>query len=313
MPKTSCGDIKDSTKHSLHQTPKANTRRHSELSPDQEDITAKKHCQIMSEMNDELKTFMKEVKSGMSLINQKIDQEMTIMNVKLEELTQKIANNISMLTAEVKQVKDEITEIRAEVLTLEESNIEIHNKISDHDFQLNIIKQRLLENQLAMVNIAPTLNEESFLDDMDKWSGNILKQSLLSHNFSSNNKFKSKSAFLNFNTLSDKKKFMNFLKTKQKDANKKFIPILNENIFTLKDSDINRANVIEFRTPMTKMNRDIFNKARDAKKKNAVIEGVWISNGSVRIRIKNMKPIQINSVQQLDELFNSMSIQIPMN
>jgi hypothetical protein len=163
-----------------------------------------------------------------------------------------------------------------------------------------------------MVNIAPTVKEDKFMEDMNRWCNNMLKETLLSHSFSSNEKYKSKSAHLHFNTMNDKKKFLNFLKTKQRDANNKFIPVLNENIFTLQDSDVNRANAIEFRTPMTSINREIFNKARKAKKKNAAIEGVWISNGIVKIRLKNKKPVQIIDIEHLNNIFSSNNIQLPM-
>ncbi|KAL7046369.1 hypothetical protein ACKWTF_002554 [Chironomus riparius] len=117
--------------------------------------------------------------------------------------------------------------------------------MQSHDSQINAINQILLEKQIIMVNIATTINEGKFLEDMNKWSNNILKDTLMSHNFSSNEKYKYKSAHLRFNTSNDKKKFLSFLKTKQKDANNKYIPVLNENIFTLKDSDVNVAKAIE--------------------------------------------------------------------
>lgn len=288
----------------INQTPKSNIRRHSELSPEDEESVTKKQCQSMSEAILELKIFMNEMKT-------EIKEQMSMMNQKIEELSMKFESKVELLLTDVKQVKEEVENVRTEMLDLEEDNSRMNKNIKSNQNQLNALNQLMLENQLTMVNIASTVNEEIFLDDMNKWSNNILNNSLMSYNFSSNAKYKSKAVHLHFNTLNDKKKFTNFLKTKQKDANMQYIPVLNEHIFTLKDSDVNRANTIDFRTPMTKINREIFNKARKAKKNNNLIEGIWISRGSIKISIKNMKPVLIDDIEHLKEVFSSMNIEMP--
>ena len=282
-------------------TPKSSARKHWELTPTEEETSPKKPCHNMSISDKDLKNFMDEMRG-----------QMTAMSQRMDEWNRNFDCKIDTLIADVNLVKKDLEDVRGEVINLEVDNLEIHKKIQSHDSQINAINQILLEKQITMVNIASTIKEDNFLEDMNKWCNNILKDTLMSHNFSSNEKYKSKSAHSHFNTLNNKKKFLSFLKTKQKDANNKFIPVLNENIFTLKDSDVNRAKAIEFRTPMTYINRVIFNKARDAKKKNAAIEGVWISNGTIKIRMKNKKPVQINEIEQLKDLFSTNNIQLPM-
>ncbi|CAG9799289.1 unnamed protein product [Chironomus riparius] len=284
-----------------NQTPKLTARKHWELSPTEEQTSPKKKCSSMSNVEKDLKLFMEEMRG-----------QMTSMSQKMDEWNRHFDSKVDTMIADVNQVKKDLEDVRGEIINLEVDNVEIQKKIKNHDSQLNAINQMMLEKEITMVNIASTIKEEKFLEDMNKWSNNIIKETLMSHNFSSNAKYKSKSAHLHFNTMNDKKKFLNFLKTKQRDVNKKYIPILNENIFTLQDSDVNRANAIEFRTPMTSINRELFNKARNAKKKNPSIEGVWISNGTMRIRIKDKKPVQINDIEQLTDLFSSNNIQFPM-
>lgn len=285
-----------------NQTPKTNTRKYSDLSPEEKEIESKKVCQEMEQTDLELKEFMKEIK-----------EQMTMMNQQINEISLKFDTRFEAITEDINQVKKDLVDARADVLKIEEENAAMKAKLISHEHQLNVLNQKSMEKQLTMINIASTLNEEKFLDDMNKWSNNIIHETLSSHNFSSNDKFSSKSAHLNFKSIDAKKKFLKFVSSKQRDSQKKFIPILNENVFTLNETDINRPNQIDFRTPMTATNREAFNLARKARNKNEAIEGVWISNGSIKIRIKKMKPIQIVDTEHLKEVLSSNNIEIPQN
>ena len=282
------------------QTPKAGTRKHSELSPEEQEIEPKKQCQEMSQIEMDLKNFMAEFRNDMAIVNQKID-----------ELSNKFDSKLEALITDLKQVKQDIIDVRAEVLKIEEDATEAKIKYKNHHNEINALNQRMIDNHITMINIASTTDDNLFLADMKKWSGNIFNESIMDYNISSNKKYKSKAAHIRFYSLDHKKRFLKFLKTKQQDANKKFIPVMNENIFTLADSDVNRANVIDFRSPMTSINRDIFNTARKAKKNSELIDGVWISNGTVKIQIKRKKPVQVNDIEELKEILSQNKIQIP--
>lgn len=284
------------------QTPKTSARKHSELSPAEEgqEVDPKKQRSEMTQVELDLKLFMEEMRRDIANMTQKIDD----LNVKFD-------SSIEKLISDVNQVKKDLIDVRAEVMQVEEDNAETRIKLRTHENELNALNQRMIDNNITMVNIAPTIDENLFLSDMNKWSENVFKESIMEYNITSSHKYKTKSAHIHFKSMDSKKKFLKFLKTKQQDVNKKYIPVLNENIFTLSDSDVNRANVIDFRTPMTPTNREIFNLARKARKNSNLIDGVWISNGTVKIQIKNGKPIQIKDVEHLKETLSAYKIEIP--
>jgi hypothetical protein len=209
---------------------------------------------------------------------------------------------------DIKQVKEDVNEIRAEILPIEEKAAETDIKIQCHDVEINCINQNALRNQMIMINIAPSIVEDQFLNAMNQWTNNLTKDS-----FNSIKLIKvqdTQTAIMDFTTMIHKKKFLDFVKGKQKDQQKKYIPILNEHIFQLPETDIHRPNVIEFRTAMTKINRAIFNKAREQMKVNKSIEGVWIAYGAVFMRIKNIKkPHRLDSVNQLTDLMASLAME----
>lgn len=299
MPITPNSESNCLSNSAMNHTPKIGTRKHSELSPEDEQTDSKKQ-RSLAQNDSKLEKFMDEIKSQLSMMNQKMD-----------EFTARLDTKIDSAIADMKKLQNELTEVRAEVMNVEDDNKEINKKILSHEQQLNVLNQLKLENQLSMVNIAATIDEDKFLEDVNNWCGNILNETLMSHNFSSNPKFKTKAAHLHFNTVAGKMKFLNFVKSKQKDANKKYMPILNEYIFTLKQSDVNRANPVDFRSPMTDTNREVFNLARKVKRKNQMIEGVWMSNGSIKIRIGKLKPIQIADVEHLKDVLSTNGINIP--
>ena len=108
---------------------------------------------------------------------------------------------------------------------------------------------------------------DKFLEDMNRWSGNLMNKECIKR-INLINKGPNKLAFIHFSTTTDRIKLMEFVKSKQRDANKSFIPITNGQVFSLEPNDTSRPNNIEFRTVMTERNREIFNAIRAEKKKN---------------------------------------------
>jgi len=249
-------------------------------------------------MDQELRNFMKEM-------IKEIKNEVTMLHDKMNELSQKFDSRIEKIESDVKQISEDIIEIRAEIFPIEERTAELSKKIQFHDTDINCINQNALKNQLVMINIAPSINEEQFLEAMNRWTFNLTKDAL--------NNIKllkaSQTAILDFLTMIHKRKFLEFIRGKQKDQEKKYIHILNEHIFELPETDTHRANIIEFRTAMTKMNREIFNKARDNMKLHNLIEGVCIGNGAVYMRFKKVsKPYRLNTLEELEDLMGSMAL-----
>jgi hypothetical protein len=105
--------------------------------------------------------------------------------------------------------------------------------------------------------------------------------------------------FLDFFNLSTKQKLMKHARSLQKDQNKKYLPILTDQIFKLEPNDTSRGMELNFRDAITDFNRKIYNQAR--KNKN-VFSNVWFSRGYVMVRVKNGDPIKITSLNHLNSL-----------
>lgn len=304
---------KELAKPSTINTPVSKTRKHSEISPDPEELTVKKQCQKSIEMNEELSNFIQEIRSELSSFMKEIRTEYSMLTGKIDDINRKFDEKIEKMEGDIKDVKDGIINIKAEIIPLEEITTELDTKVNKFEIDINILNQTMLQDQLVMVNIANSVDEKRFIECLHKWTDNLMKSSLESVKLISDGKSKSKTAFMKFTSLNQKKIFLDFIKKQQK-RQQNFIPILNEDIFELSESDVNRADVIEFRTPMTNRNREIFKAARDAKKINKNIEGVWISKGAVHMRIKNVKtPQQLNSIEQIKDILASVAVEKAKN
>jgi hypothetical protein len=273
-----------------HQTPLSKSRKFSDISPEEQEDSGKRHCQDDTKMNEEVKALINEFRNDMS-----------IMHSKMDDISRKMDERINKIEMDVKQVQEEIVNVKAEIIPLEEKAIEVDASIERQEYEINKLNQISIQNQVIMVNIASSINDQQFLRDLNKWTSNITKDSMANYKL-----FKSKgsqTAILDFSSIILKKRFLDFIKSKQKDNEQKYVPILNEHIFQMQDNDTERANVIEIRTAMTKMNRELFNSARAERKINKKIEGIWITNGTVNMRLKDQKkPFQLKSLDHLNEL-----------
>lgn len=281
----------------MSHTPSSKLRKFSEISPDQQEAATKRLCQDESKMNEELMAFMNDIRSDLK-------NEISILHSKINDINLKLDERMDKIEANVKNVQDEIVHIRADIIPLEEKTNELDLSSQRHDLEINVLNQVAIQNQVILVNVSSSINEQNFQRDMNKWTSDVTKDTIANFKL-----FKSKgsqTAVIDFATMLSKKKFLEFIKSKQKDQQQKYIPILNEHIFDMAEDDATRANVIEIRTAMTKVNRELFNKAREERKLNKDIEGIWIANGSVNIRIKNVKkPYQLTSIDHLDELLRA--------
>lgn len=112
-------------------------------------------------------------------------------------------------------------------------------------------------------------------------------------------------AFIHFYNVSDKQMLIDFIQSKKKDADGKYIQILNEHIFKLQDDDTSRPNQVDFNTPMTEHTRAIFNKARSMNK-DGTIGSCFLSDGVIMIKMGNdSKTISIYTVSQLEGITKS--------
>ena len=292
-------------------TPKPGTRKFNQLTPEDQETEQKRQC--LEKSLKDLETFIQGCSNKLSA---DFDKTITRLHVRIQEDMATLNNKLDLLMNDQKKTEEELTQVGAKVLQLETENSERKHEITEHDIQINIIGQKLLDKQLTILNIAPAVKDETFFDQINEWSQNLAAKTQMTYNLTKKQGFATKTAHLQFNTLSGKLLFLKFIKSKQ-FVDGKFSPILNDDIFKLAESDANKVKELEFRSPMTKTNREIFNFARKARKENnQIIEGVFIGNGAINLKLKSSTPgkidnIQINSIDQLIDILATKKMKIP--
>lgn len=284
-------------------------RKFSALSPEQKEMEdndskkskseelIKESTNNQDENPEDPQTILKEIKAGM-----------ISMNLKMDELSKNLTQRINELTKDMHDIRTNLKSTKDKVDTYEAKQIEVCKSLSMHEMRLNIMDQKSLDTQLMISNLPKTVDTEKFMDSLITWSGNVIHTSRInSVNF---NEYKgSKTAFIHFQNQGDKDKVIGHVKQQQKDTNDKYTPILCEQIMEMKEDDPGRANTIYFQTPLTPLNREIFDRAKQMKKAKC-IERYWLMKGSIHIKLQNKeKPIRIDSVQQLEVLKTSIPME----
>ncbi|KAG5666096.1 hypothetical protein PVAND_017689 [Polypedilum vanderplanki] len=139
--------------------------------------------------------------------------------------------------------------------------------------------------------------------ELNSWSNGLFE----SVNIRRVNIIKSKdnlnsTAFVSFWTEQAKFNFLHFLRSKQKDSDGRFIPILAEHIFTQvpHSSHRNAARTIDyFRSPMTKLNHKFFSLLRKSLPKKSA--AIYIGYGFVTIRF-GLKTITVTTISSAEKL-----------
>lgn len=274
--------------------PESQTRKFSELSPEflNEESKKPKEDNMSDQRIDNLNNFM-------GNIMQKIDmiiENMNGMNIKIDALR----NDFHDLSTNMRNMGENIKEI-------EEEQAQQRNTLCDHEARLNMIEQLNLENQIMITNLPLAINRESFINDFNKWSNNRLDPSKINKVIINTYKNSSKTAFVHFRNSNDKLELMDFIKGKQIDKNRKFSPITNAHIFNLKSTDLSLPNIISFRTPMTDINKKIFNLAMKTKREKKTIDAISLRNGSINIKWRGqLKFTSIHSIEQLESTTPSL-------
>jgi hypothetical protein len=224
------------------------------------------------------------------------------MNKNMISEFQKLNSRFDDLESGLSNANQEIEQIK-EKQTVQDSQIaSLHS-------QLNKQIQLGLENQLSIHNLPSKLDAKMLIESLNKWSHNLFNETMIKKiNLPLNKDKTSKSAYIHFWDDKDKIELLKFIKAQQKDNNKKYKPILNEDIFQLDEADTNRGVSLSFRSPMSEINREIFNYLRKESRLKYKEAAVWISQGQVMIKIRrDDKPIAIHSIQQARQLLNNAS------
>ena len=239
-----------------------------------------------------------------------MDEILSSINKKLE-LLPVLEQKIDAISADFHELKQEVNAMKQRITAIEEIQRKNCEKIDKHRIEMNITKQLSLENQLMVTDIPKSITKEKFIADVDIWTKGLLselgyKKLILSQNA------KSAIAFIHLWSIKDKHRFMDFVRTREKSKDGRYTAITNSMVFQLNEDDTSNPKIVNFRTPMTEQNREIFNQARKMKKQNENIERCWMSNGSILIKMKGqVKHTKLDDIQQLEDIKNSLHMELP--
>lgn len=293
MPKTSKSQKNKSLKAETSQTnadhtPKA-SRRHSQIASP-EDIN-----------NDE-----KRVKNSRMEVTRKDFRELIEEVQKMHSSIGEVKDEVRKLTVEVSTFKAELKATNDLVAKINQTQKEQAQQLQYVSSSVNQIQQQLLSNQMSLHNLPATITIQEFKNDMQKWAAAAFDSNAIKKiNIATTKDKTSSSAYLTFWSEVDKFKLFNNIKQKQKDNQGRYIPLLVEQIFTLKEDDVKRGTQINIRTPMTAINREIFNYLRKEGKAKYGNVNVWIPNGLVHFRTNDSnKVVVVESMSKAKQIVN---------
>lgn len=252
----------------------------------------------------------KKVKTDMQMVTELLMSIKTELSEEIKKMEKNLNAKIDGITSEINKLRSDIKDNKQQMEEIKAKNTEHDIQLNSHEIRLNTIDQMAMENQLMVTNLPLSINKEKFLEDINKWSNNMLSAPKLSKTIINTYKNSSKTAFIHFHNVGDKTIFMQYVNSKQHVHSNTFSPITNEMIFSLSEDDISRAKVVDFRTPLTDINKQIQAAALKMKKEKKCIQSIKLVNGSIQIRLKgNSKPMFIHSTEQLDNISTTNATQ----
>lgn len=174
-------------------------------------------------------------------------------------------------TKELKR-KSETTEVDLNAITI------IHQKQTS---AINALEQKVHASKVLVHHIPKEIDLNRALNDIGKWCGADLSRKFVrsAHFFNAN---KAKCAQIEFWNSQIKSEFNARVKVKRSNPDGSFLPTLCEDIFNLEPQSTSRGVQVQFRHPMTEINRMIFNEAR---RHRDVFKFIWIgANGHVLVK-----------------------------
>lgn len=230
---------------------------------------------------------------------------------KLQNDVTKIDVNLSDMRREIDENKEKL-EVMGKNMDRTDEKLENQQKIIEEQANLikcqqsiiNSLQQKSISTQISIHNIPNHLDKNQVNKALSNWSNLDLSDASIKK--SSLVKQKSRSTanyYINFYSDSTKDRFMGFIKSKQRDPSKKYVPILCEHIFDIPEDDQCRGMEINVRIVMSDINKRIFNRAREVK---SIFKFVWLDvDGYVMVKEnQDDKAIKITSIEQLEKEIN---------
>ncbi|KAL7022275.1 hypothetical protein ACKWTF_012194 [Chironomus riparius] len=243
----------------------------------------------------------------MASINSTKDSVVKNSNV-LGELKTSLAN----LQSEVTKIDETLISIRNDLALTKQDVVEIKQRLDNTDeiqvkqavineevtASINKLLQLSKASELSIHNLPTEFEKSYIISNFATWSGLKLNDDSFKHSsLVTSKKGTSTTLYLDFCNESLKLQLMKIVKSCQRDINKKYIPLLCENIFELPMNCKSRGVELQFRNSMTNVNREIFNEARKFK---LLFCAVWLNQGNILVKEKEgSKPIRILSMNDL--------------
>lgn len=207
-----------------------------------------------------------------------------------------IKGDVTQLKDDMQQVKEDVRYANNKILHVENYQQQQQQQIQHLNKTVNMLEQNNLNCQLSIHNIPNHLSAQQCQEALAKWSNGVFDPAkVLRFTLPLTRKKDSKIAFIHFASTADKIIFMKFITAKHKDSSGAHVPILNEQLFQLKEDDTKRGIELNFRTPMTSLNQEIFMWLRKEGRRIHPDIKVWISSkGTVHSRLSQAaqaKPI----------------------
>lgn len=236
-----------------------------------------------------------------------LDQNEDVSNKKILSV---MLNGFTSLSNQLQQFQSQLNELNGEVRTGKENFQKLKDNVKEQKEELdelkaeiNCLNQQKLQNQVVIYGF-PLLQEDANVTQaINDFFGTNFDCKHFKHIKMINNSNKTlTTCYLEFWDKRSAFSLLNEVKKKQKDVvSGKFIPILTEDIVPLLSRDDTRRGVqVNFKIPMTKYNKEIFNQARTCK----LFKYVWVDqSGYVKVkRETDVKPTKVMSVSHLRNL-----------
>ncbi|KAL7048569.1 hypothetical protein ACKWTF_003402 [Chironomus riparius] len=227
---------------------------------------------------------------------------------KLQNDVTKIDANLSDMRREIDENNEKL-EVMGKNMDCSEEKVENQQKTIEQQAKLikcqqsiiNSLQQRNKSTQISIHNIPSHLDKDQVNKSISNWSKlDFSHETIKSASLVKQKMKHTANYYINFYSDIIKDRFMGFIKSKQRDTSKKYVPILCEHIFDIPEDDPCRGIEINVRIVMSDMNKKIFNRAREVK---SLFEFVWLDlDGYINVKEKkDSKAIRVTSIEQLEE------------
>ncbi|KAG5670608.1 hypothetical protein PVAND_000857 [Polypedilum vanderplanki] len=164
----------------------------------------------------------------------------------------------------------------------------------------NRLEQLNLADQISIHNLPKNIEIKVLIQKLNQWSNGLFEDKYIRRvNIINSKEYSNSTAFISFWTEQAKHSFLNFLKTKQKDTEGRYVPILTEHLFVLEQlnhQDVGKS--IDFRSPMTKLNAPDFQHASP-----------WIKQQGLKPNYNKTKYLLFHN-RLVSEFFTNQSLNI---